>query len=156
MLAPFSLTYRGAHVFATDDDHPEGVAVQLAYAQPLSHRGRGISIIEASSKNELFWLDTIDELPQPSQEVAASALNDRYRIAVIQSVTDSQVNHGHRYLKVETDRGARYFNLREPGKNVSYVTGDHLIIRDSMGNRYEIPALKMLDPESRERLDRVL
>jgi hypothetical protein len=153
---PLSLRIRGAQVIATNSDHPDGVAVQLAYARPLSRRGQGISIIQSCSKNELFWLNTIDELDPDSQLVAAVALQDRYRIAVIRSVSDSHVNHGHRFLKVDTDRGNRYFNLREPGKNVTHLTSDHLIIRDSMGNRYEIPSIKALDPDSRERLDRVL
>lgn len=153
---PLSLRIRGAQVIAIDSDHPDGVAVQLVYARPLSRRGCGISVVESSSKNELFWLDNVDKLDPDSQSVAAAALQDRYRIATIRSVGASEVNHGHRFLKVDTDKGDRYFNLREPGKNVTHVTSDHLIIRDSMGNRYEIPSIAALDPVSRERLDRVL
>ena len=36
------------------------------------------------------------------------------------------------------------------------MTGDHLVIRDSMGNRYEIQSVKALDAESRQRLELVL
>jgi hypothetical protein len=74
----------------------------------------------------------------------------------VESVEHSFVNHGHRYLKVQTNRGFRYFNLKEPGKNVTHVTDDHLVIRDSMGNRYEIQSVKALDAESRQRLELVL
>jgi predicted transcriptional regulator with HTH domain len=88
--------------------------------------------------------------------VAEEALYDRYRISIVESVEHSFVNHGHRYLKVQTNRGFRYFNLKEPGKNVTHVTDDHLVIRDSMGNRYEIQSVKALDAESRQRLELVL
>jgi len=143
-------------VFAITASAPEGVEVNLVYPRPISQRTGEVSIIAAETKKEVDWLNNLDELDPISREVAEAALYDRYRIAIIQSVSHSHVNHGHRYLKVETDRGSRYFNLKEPGKNVTNLTPDHLIIRDSMGNRYEVPSLKALDEESRERLEMVL
>ena len=51
-----------------------------------------------------------------------------------------------------TDRGSRWFALREPGKNVLWITPTRLVLRDTAGNRFEIPDLTALDPRSRRRV----
>ena len=161
MDAAPQLVERNGGTFAVNgtdqnSDSAEAVRVVLSYAQPLSDRDRHISILNADTKEEMFWLSSLDQLDQESKTVAESALADRYRIATIERILHSHVNHGHRYLRVTTDRGERYFNLREPGKNVTHFGADRIVIRDSMGNRYEIPSLNSLDAESRQHLDRVL
>ena len=137
----------------------EPVEVRLAYARPVSARESEISILDAKSKDEIGWLDTIDDpkLDEESRAIARETLETRYQINRIESVEESFVSHGHRHLKVTTNRGPRFFNLKEPGKNVTALeNGDRLVIRDSMGNRYEIDSLKALDAESRIRLERVM
>ena len=149
------LTDKGDAIFAQiGDDDP--VEVKLVYGRPISARGREISILKQKGKEELAWLESLDELDEESKAVAESALEQRYQISIINSVDHSFVNHGHRYLKVQTNRGFRYFNLKEPGKNVTWLSEDRLVIRDSMGNRYEVSSLAELDSESRERLNLVL
>ena len=153
---PLKLERRNDAVFASGASLDEPKAVLLVYARPISARGRQVSVLKAKKKEEVAWLESIDELDDESRAVAEEALYDRYRISIVESVEHSFVNHGHRYLKVQTNRGFRYFNLKEPGKNVTHVTDDHLVIRDSMGNRYEIQSVKALDAESRQRLELVL
>ncbi len=102
------------------------------------------------------WLESLEELGVESQEIAKQSLEERYTVSRIKSVEHSFVNHGHRYLKVMTNRGFRYFNLKEPGKNVTWLSDDKLIIRDSMGNRYEVESIAGLDSASREKLNLVL
>jgi hypothetical protein len=130
--------------------------VRLVYARPISARDQEVSVLHAKKGQELAWLPNLDALDAESRAIAEAELAARYCIAIIENVQESKVNHGHRYLKVDTDRGFRYFHLKEPGKNVTYLTPDHLVIRDSMGNRYEIPSLAALGPESCERLNRVI
>jgi len=136
------------------------VEVRLVYARPVSARESEISILDADSKDEVAWLDSIDDerLSPESREIAVTSLGERYRINRIESVEGSFVSHGHRRLKVETNRGFRFFNLKEPGKNVTRIgeDGDRVVIRDSMGNRYEIESVKALDAESRDRLEKVI
>lgn len=134
----------------------EAVPVRLVYARPISARDREIAVMDGKGKKELAWLESLDELDPISRGYAEDVLWQQYRIAKISKVTESHVNHGHRYLKVETDRGPRYFNLREPGSNVTHLTPDHLVIRDSMGNRYEVESVAALDEESQFNLERVL
>lgn len=139
-----------------EHDAEEAVLVRLVYARPISAREREISVMDIKGRKELAWLSSLDELDAASRSIAEEALWKSYRIARVRRVQSSQVNHGHRYLRVETDRGERYFNLREPGTNVVRLSPDHLVIRDSMGNRYEIESVQRLDLESQEHLDRVL
>ncbi len=137
-------------------DGEEAVAVKLVYARPISARDRELAIMDVKGKKEFAWLESLTSLDENSRQVAEDSLWKTYRIARVTRVNDSHVNHGHRYLKVSTNRGDRYFNLREPGKNVTRLTNDHLVIRDSMGNRFEIPSIQALDAESQEHLERVL
>ncbi len=137
-------------------DGADPVPVRLVYARPISNRAGEVSIMDIKGKKELAWLETLDQLDASSRGIADEALWRNYRLAKISQVTESHVNHGHRYLKVETDRGSRYFNLREPGKNITRLSDDHLVIRDSMGNRYEVESIAALDPDSQANLERVL
>lgn len=134
----------------------EAVPVRLVHARPISAPDSEISVMDIKGKKELAWLDSLDVLDKASRALAEDYLWRSYRMAKISRITDSYVNHGHRYLRVETDRGPRYFNLREPGKNITRLSEDHLIIRDSMGNRYEIMSIAELDEASRLNLERVL
>ena len=159
-IAPESLRHslkllrRGDAIFA-ESDQSEPVEVKLVYARPVSDRSEGISVLSRKEKEEIAWINRLSDLEEPSRSIAREALEERYPICYVESVVHSFVNHGHRYLKVETNRGFRYFNLKEPGKNVTWLSDDRLVIRDSMGNRYEI-SLSKLDEESRARLDKVL
>ncbi|MEM7387947.1 MAG: DUF1854 domain-containing protein [Verrucomicrobiota bacterium] len=139
-----------------DNDQSEPQRVCLVYARPISDRETDISVMDLKKKKEVFYLHTLDDLDPASRREAQRSLRESYPVAVIHRVTHTHVAHGHRYLKVETDRGFRYFNLKEPGKNVTYLSPDHLIIRDSMGNRFEIPSIEGLDEPSRQFLDKVL
>ncbi|MFT4637727.1 MAG: hypothetical protein ACI8T1_001037 [Verrucomicrobiales bacterium] len=139
-----------------EDDDEETVPVRLVYARPISARDQQIAIMDIKGKKELAWLDSIDDLEGESQTLAEAELWKVYRIAKVTQIKESYVNHGHRYLKVDTDRGERYFNLGEPGKNLTRLSPDHLVIRDSMGNRYEIESISALDETSQANLERVL
>ena len=156
MSAPLKLQRRHDAVIASGGSLEEPTAVIFVYARPISARNRQISVLTAKKKKEVAWFESLDELDEQSRTIAEEALYDRYRISIVERVEHSFVNHGHRYLKVHTNRGFRYFNLKEPGKNVTHLSDDHLVIRDSMGNRYEIPSLAALDEESRQRLELVL
>lgn len=155
MNSNLKLSRKGDAVFASRNGSPP-VEVKLLFARPISARDGQISILDRENKEELAWLNSLDELDPASQRIARQALDTRYPVSRITSVEHSFVNHGHRYLKVMTNRGFRYFNLKEPGKNVTWLSDDKLVIRDSMGNRFEIESISSLDPESRKNLNLVL
>ena len=101
-------------------------------------------------------LPSLEVLDGPSREIAGDELYRAYCLAVVEEVREGKVQNGQRFLRVATDRGERYFNLKEPGRNVSWLSPDRVVIRDSMGNRFLVPSVAALDRDSRARLDRVL
>lgn len=150
------LKQTGDAIFAQTDPKSDWVEVKIVYARPVSNRDGQISILNLKSKEEIAWVESLETLPEKFRTIAQGALDMRYPMSIIENIESSDVNHGHRYLKVNTNRGFRYFNLKEPGQNVTWLSSDHLVIRDSMGNRYEVPSIEALDAESKQRLDRVL
>ena len=87
--------------------------------------------------------------PEISARLVETALGERYHLAAIVRVHEVDVRFGTRYWRVETDRGPRWFALREPGKNVAWLSDTHLVLRDTAGNRYEIGDVDALDRGSR-------
>ena len=65
----------------------------------------------------------------PPREV----LQERYHMSRVERVTDSQITFDTHYWTVETDRGSREFAFKEPGKNVTWLNDDHIVIRDTGG-----------------------
>ena len=149
-----ALKMNGDQLLARIDDTDH--VVRLIYARPLSASQRDIAIVSEEEREELMMLDTLDDLDPESRAIAEKELFRSYCVASVERVIESKVNHGQRFLKVDTDRGERYFNLREPGKNVTWLSDDSVVLRDSMGNRYLIKSVRGLDEDSRGNLDRVL
>lgn len=98
----------------------------------------------------------VQRLDPASRALAEEELARRYLAPRIVRVLRSIVNFGSRYWDVETDRGIRRFIMKDPNKNVFWVTDDHLVLRDTLGNRYEIVSLRALDEASRAEIDRVM
>lgn len=121
------------------------------YARPISHHGGEISIVDAKSKEEVLWVDDLESQPEPLRSTLRAAIAHRYPISRIQRITSSQVNFGYRILEVETDRGPCSMNVTDVWKNVKRLDDGSVMIRDSMGNRFCIPSLEALDPDSLKR-----
>ena len=65
-------------------------------------------------------------------------------------------NYGIRYWHVETNLGERRFALKHAGKNAFWLTDDHLMLRDTLGCRYEIRSFSALDPRSQAEVQGVI
>jgi hypothetical protein len=50
----------------------------------------------------------------------------------------------------------RNFAVKSVNKDVTWITDDHILIRDTLGYRYEIASLSALDEHSQEEVDKVL
>jgi len=125
----------------------EPVDVTVRYLRPLTARTE--IVLLDSDGNEVLTAAGVDAFPPEERPLVTEALHGRYLLPVIQKVQGIDVRFGIRYWWVETDRGPRWFALREPGKNVSWITTTHLVLRDTAGNRFEIPNLMALDARSR-------
>ncbi len=137
--------------------HGEGeeIAVSLLWARPVSGRGAEVAIVDAKKK-EVALLDSPAVLDPASRAVAEEALARRYLIARVERVLATRAHMGTRYWTVLTDRGERRFALRDPARSVQRREDGALLLRDTMGNRYEIVAPERMDAASRANLERVL
>jgi hypothetical protein len=141
-----------ARIGESDGDLP----VNVVWARPISGRGGPVSILDLRKKKEVALLGSLDDLDPASRRVAAEELEIRYLLPRVTRVRRTSAHFGNRYWEVETDRGPRRFLMKDPNKNAVWVTPDHLVVRDTLGNRYEIPSVSALDDASRAHMDRVL
>jgi len=154
MTREFSLVRKHDQVFLRGADGSE-VPVRIVWTRPISGRGSEISLLN-EKKKEILMLKSIELLDPDSRTIAESELEHRYLVPRITSVISTSPHFGSRYWDVETNLGRRRFVLKDPNKNAVWVTEDHLVIRDTLGNRYEINPFSRLDDHSRAEVDKVI
>lgn len=142
-------------VFLCPADGGPRVPVTLVWVRPISGRGGQVSFVDADKK-EVLMLDTLDDLDPESRRIAEEELRRRYLVPRIVRVINATANFGIRYWHVETDLGERHFALKNAARKAIWLSDDHLVLRDTMGCRYEIPSFAALDQRSRNRIERVL
>ncbi len=124
------------------------VPVRIVLAHPITDP-QGTLVLVDERKRALVEFASLAELPEPSRSIAATELTRRYCVAVIEAVERTLVDFGNRYWSVRTDRGQRSFLMRDLKCNLVRLPPDGVQMRDTMGNRYRIPSLRLLDPRSR-------
>ena len=132
-----------------------GTNLTVNVARHISGKGQEVSIV-GEDKKEILMLESLDRLDPESRRVAEEELEKRYLVPKIIRVINTRAHFGNRYWEVETDRGRRRFAMKDPNKNVIWLSGDQLIIRDTLGNRYEIESFSGLDPASRAEAEKVI
>ena len=144
---------RGRLQLALEDAAP--VNVKAVRPLPLTEPQR-ISFFN-EDKEEIAALADWRELDEASQAALRQALDERYFMPEITRVTKTETWFGTHYWEVDTNRGATSFALREPGKNVTWTTPEKTcVIRDTVGNRFQIADFTALDPASQRRVLNVL
>lgn len=130
-------------------ERPSGgpIDVTVRYLRPLTARTE-IVLLDAKG-HEVGTVSGVDAFSPEERALVEDALAARYCLPVIRRIDRIDVRFGIRYWWVETDRGPRWFALREPGKNVTWIGESHVVLRDTAGNRFEIPDVAALDPGSR-------
>jgi hypothetical protein len=139
------LVSRSGRLFAQSDRGE--VAVTARYLRPLTSRTEFVLLDDKG--REVATVMEPDALSPEQRAMIDAALRQRYHLVTISKVLHVDVLFGTRYWSVETDRGPRQLALREPGKNVTWLGERHLVLRDTAGNRYEIPDTDALDARSR-------
>ena len=148
------LTRRDGRLWLQRGEGGEAVAVTARYLRPLSSRTEIVFLDE--KMREVVTVHGLDALDGEARTLVEEALRERYLMATILRVRSIDVRFGTRYWDVETDRGPRWFALREPGKNVTWLDEGHLVMRDTVGNRFEIPDVGALDRASQRWIARSL
>jgi len=152
MSTPFAarvegVTRRDGRLRIRPPDGGDDVPVTVRYLRPLTARTEIVFLDE--KQREVLTAVGVEALAGEERRLVEEALAERYLMATIRQVRRVDVRFGTRYWEVETDRGPRWFALREPGKNVTWLDEGHLVLRDTAGNRYEIVYVMALDGASR-------
>lgn len=126
-----------------------GVQVKLAF--PLSTEDSVISFREADGTEIGLLLDA-QGLDDFSQGTLQEAIRLAYFIPKIKRINQIKEEYGVTRWTVETDRGARSFDVQSR-HDIRPIGKARYLIRDIDGNRFEIPDLHALDRESRSLLD---
>jgi hypothetical protein len=148
------VAFRNGRLFVKRPGTDEEVVVTVRYLRPITAPGE---IVFLDEKNrEVATLEGVDALTPDQRPLVERALRERYHLLTIERVEDIDVRFGTRYWRVHTDGGPRWFTLRELGKNVTWITDRHVLLRDTAGNRYQIRDLAALDARSRREVSRAL
>ncbi|MCZ7649270.1 MAG: DUF1854 domain-containing protein [Planctomycetota bacterium] len=139
---------------AGDRSYPR---VFAAYAFPHSDPKHFIQLFEGKpdgNRGEVIgMLHDCTALSEADRKAVDEALGRAYivpRILRILHVNDM------RYLvhwAVQTDRGASEFDMNDIYEQIDRREDGRIMLTDTYGNRYEIPSLKALDPESQKLLE---
>lgn len=153
--ARIRLRRKGDQILFDTGDGQEGRPVRLLWARPIAGRGQHLSILD-EKRNELGFVDGLDALDPESRRIAEDELAVRYLVPRITRVIRTRACFGVRYLHVQTEIGERKFAVKDATRDIVWLNDDHLILRDTMGCRYEIKPFSGLDPVSQREARRVL
>ena len=151
----FKLQRKLGKVFIKYIDSEKETAVKIVWSRPVSGRGEEVSILDEKGK-ELEMLPGLNALEEQCAAIATEELEKRYLIPKITQVNKASTHFGNRYMDVETDRGPKTILIKDPNSNVLWFTNDRLMIRDTLGNRYEIVSLTKLSDNSQKEIDKII
>ena len=151
----FTLLRKKDRVVLRPADGSEDIPVRIAWARPVHGRGSEICLLD-EHKHEIASLPGLHCLDPESRQIAQDELAKRYFIPRIVRIISIEALSGNRYWFVVTDVGVRRFAMKDPLRSVTWVTRDHLVIRDTLGNRYEINPFSGLDPFSQSEVMKII
>ncbi len=148
------LSVRGGQLFCKTAGMDEATEAKIVYLRPLTTR-REVAVL-GKEDQELCYLNSVEELAEPSRVIAAEQLAARYHLPEIKRVESIETLFGTHYWTVETATGKHEFAFKEPGKNVTSMPNGRLVLRDTIGNRYTIPSIEALDLHSRRQVRKII
>ncbi|HUT74825.1 MAG TPA: DUF1854 domain-containing protein [Armatimonadota bacterium] len=142
---------------ATIADELSILAPRFLRVQPLTDPDRYISIREADPNGkEAGLLRRWRSLAPESRELVGIELDRRYLYPTVRRILSVRNFWGLVQCVFETDRGVREVTLRDVHDNVIYLGEARVLLTDAEGNRYDIPDVAALDPDSRAQLARII
>ena len=132
-------------------DQP-ATAVYPLLTFPLTERRRYI-VLRDMDHEEIGLIVDADALDGKSRAAVLERLEQIYVIPRITRVIRAEIRNQVPTWEVETDRGPRTLEIRSTRRDIRFLGGGAMAIRDADGNQYEIPDRKALDAASRAMLD---
>jgi hypothetical protein len=130
--------------------------VRPAWASPISHPGKYLSLLDGKDREIVLLADGLDGLDGEGRAILAVELHRRYLTSQVVSVEHAHTEFGSTYWTVETDRGRREFITQSLQENAQWHSATHLMLIDVDGNRFEIRDTRALDEASQRLLTRIV
>ena len=156
-LDPSSIHFgrEGARLRLRMDGETDGRDVAVARLFPLSEPERWVSVLDKDGK-EIGVIEDLHKLSREDLAHVREELHRRYLVPKIRRILSCRVRFDLAEWTVETDRGRMRFLTRNLRDQVKDHVHSHLAMTDMEGNRYDIPSIEALDPDSRRRLEEQL
>ena len=126
--------------------------VYAAYAFPVRHPDRYISLRQMNSKGEEIEVGIIrdlSEFPAPARRLVQEALERHYFIHIIDRINHIRWRYGFLFFDVQTNKGPAEFLMRwQHDRAVDYGQGGKMLL-DVDENRYLVPDVSALTPRER-------
>jgi hypothetical protein len=153
-LEPAAAQFRrdGARLQFREKDDSEWGDVSLIRLFPLSEPEHWLALI-AKDGTEIGVLRSLADLPAEPLRLARDELRRRYLVPQIECILACRVRDEVVEWTVRTDRGRGKFLTRNLREQVKEPLPSRLTLIDVEGNRYDIPNVLALDPDSRRRLE---
>jgi len=153
----FTGTFGTLHVTVKDENIYRGV--YAAYAFPVVHASRYISLLQRMPEGEDLEVGVISNLEDFSQEeirLVRHALAGRYLIHTITKIDQVCLRYGFLSFNVQTNKGPVDFLMKWQGdRAVDYGERGKVLI-DVNGNRYLVPDVAKLTPRERNDFTRFI
>ena len=127
----------------------------ITMAFPLSHR-TSMVVVRDQDGEEIGIISNLSGLDEASSKIVSMEMEKSYFLPAILDVYDVAEHLGVATWKVETDRGARTFLVRQPRQNLRKIGRRRVVIRDVDGNRYEIKNIQSLPPRAQRKFEEFL
>ena len=139
----------------TTDDRSY-LTVKPAWAAPLTYPGRYLCLVDGKGKQIMMLAEPQKELTPDQWALVSNELTHRYLNGKVLKIHEAKEELGATYWSVETDRGHKEFVTQSLQENAQWLGPRQLLIIDVDGNRFEVPDVDALDPQSKKLLDRAV
>ena len=129
--------------------------VRVKRAFPLT-RDDSFIVVQDRKGKEIGSLARLDALDRDSRQAVEDELERAYFTPRIQRIAKVTVANRVPRWEVETDRGARAFEIYSSRRDVRLLGDGRILVQDADGNRYEIPDYRRLDPASQALVEEML
>ena len=123
----------------------EHVVGAVLSAFPLTRAGHMVAVRDEAGE-ELGMIESLPALDAESRRVLAEVLERSYFMPLVTDIHDIREELNVVTWEVETDRGARTFEVRHVLHNIRRMGRRRIVIKDVDGNRYEVRDWLRLPP----------
>ena len=135
------------------------ICVRVVYAKPWTFDEQStieIALMDKKKKKLVQWIDNIDHLDIESQTILSEELKHRRIVPLITKVLETKAHFGVNYWKVETDKGKVNFAMKNNQDSIRNLSDDRYLLKDTVGNFFEIKNLSLLDSNSQKWVERMI